>query len=251
MFKFDVRMIRFLITCVAILNLLSTSAQNDAYGEATIIYSNQYYLGVQGLTSGFGGKFAYGKYNGYDQVNFKVVELLKLKHPKELKQPSINSNNSRRFVYGKVNAFHALRLGLGKKKLLSDKIRKGAMAIGYSYSFGPSLGLLKPIYVEVDEAGFGQSSSERYDPEIHIPGEFNPSSFFRGVFETKIEPGAFLNCSVLFEFSNEKDGIQQFEVGGSLDAYVRKIPIIGGAEEKRFYVNLFLAYSIGRKFIKR
>jgi len=157
-------------------------------------------------------------------------------------------SNFESMMIRKANAFHTLRLGFGKKKLISDKIRKGAMAIGYSYEVGPSIGLLKPVYVEFRNQ---EITAQRYDPEIHDESDISGrSSFFKGVFETKIKPGIYTSCSVLFEFSTEKDGIQQLEVGGSLDVFAEKISILADTQEKQFYLNLFLTYSLGRKYNK-
>ncbi len=251
MSKFETMILRLSIFCVAMANFLAMSAQNDAYGEANVTYTNQYFLGGSIMTAGFGVQAAHGKYQGYKNIKFKSLDILKLKHPKEIRLQSTN-RSSRRFIYGKSNAFQTVRLGFGKKKLISDKIRKGAMAIGFSYSIGPSLGLLKPIYIEINETGIGASRTERYDPSIHdlldITGR---ASFFRGIFETKLKPGAFFKSSILFEFSTEKDGIQQLEVGGSIDAFTERIPILPDVEkDKQLYINLFISYSLGRKYNK-
>jgi len=157
---------RLVISCFLILLTIGLKAQNDAYDGATVIYSNQFYGGGQMLTAGFGGQLVLGKYSGYNNIKLKSIEILKLKHPKELKLSNNNGDNSRRFVYGKINAFQTVRLGIGRKKIFTDKLRKGAMSLGFVYTFGPSLGLSKPIYVEIGEIGSGPSVSQRYDPDL-------------------------------------------------------------------------------------
>lgn len=247
MSNFESMLIRVFIFWVIVCSFSTLTAQNDAYGEATVVYTNQFYAGGKIMTSGFGLKGILGKYEGYKTIKFKSIEFLKLKHPKELKLTIIGGNSTRRLVFGKSNAFQTLRIGFGKKQLISDKIRKGAMAIGYSYNLGPSIGLLKPVYVDLIES----RRSERYDPQIHDLSQIRGrSSFFRGVFETKIRPGIFLNAAILFEFSSDRDGIQQLEVGGSIDAFAERIPIIANAEAKQFFINLFLSYTLGKKYNK-
>lgn len=229
-------------------------AQNDAYGEHTVLYSHQFSAGGHLSTNGWGIQGQLGKYDGFYNQKLKILEISKLKHPKEYKLPNNGGDNSRRFAYGKLNSFQTIRALIGKQKIVSDKLRHGAVAIGFKTAFGASLGLLKPVYVEINRlGGFGTNSIERYDPEIHdfsvIEGRAN---FFKGLNKIKPEPGLVARASVLFEYSGEKDGIQQLEVGVTLDAFTRKVPImVEEANNKQFFTSFFLSYSLGKKYNRR
>ena len=233
-----------------------TFAQSDAYDGPTVIYSNQFYFGANLSAQGLGISAYHGKYDDYRNISLKGIEYAKIKHVKEFKLPSNGGDNSRRFAYGKLNSFQTLRGFISKKKLISDKLRKGALSIGLKYSFGASLGLLKPVYVEVVTApGFtgGAVSIERYDPEVHDFGVIvGRANFLHGLDEIKLEPGLCAKFSLLFEISGERDGIQQVETGLSLDAFSRRVPIMEeGAKNNQFFANLFLSYSLGKKYNKR
>ena len=98
---------------------------------------------------GFSVAANFGKIVSYHKTRFYHIELGSLRHPKEFRQ---NDQFSRRFggrafIFGKQNAFFALRGGWGEKRLLTDKALKKGLAIGYMYEVGPSIGITKPYYL--------------------------------------------------------------------------------------------------------
>lgn len=227
--------------------------QQEAFDGPKLKYSNQFYAGGQLNTAGWGVQGYLGKYDGFYKVKTKGIEIVKLKHPKEFKLIS-SRENSRRFAYGKLNSFQTIRFVLGRKKLLSDKLRHGAVAVGYSWVVGPSFGILKPVYVEVQVDGqVSTTSIERYDPELHtfetIRGRAN---FLNGLTELKPVLGGVAKASLIFEYSGVNDGIQQVEVGASVDVFSRKVPImVDEAENQMFFPAIFMSYSLGKKYIRR
>lgn len=245
---------RIAILIVITLISFSSYSQDGAYDGPTLIYTNQFNAGGQISTSGWGILGYMGKYDGYYDVRLKGVEFLKIKHPKEFKLPNNGSDNSRRFAYGKLNSFQSVRFLTGKKKIVSDKLRHGAVGLGYVVSFGPSFGILKPVYVEVNrQNGIGPNTVERYDPEIHdfsvISGRAN---FLQGLDKLKLKIGGVFKASAMFEYSGENDGIQQLEVGVAVDVFASKIPImVEEADNQRIFASIFVSYSLGKKYIRR
>jgi hypothetical protein len=136
---------RYLILILFFLAFTSIGRSQGAYEGPSLIYTNQISGGAQLSTTGWGVQFNSGKYDGFYKIKTKGLEFVKIKHPKEFKLPNNGRDNSRRFAYGKLNSFQSLRLLCGAKKIVSDKIRHGAVAIGYKWVVGPNVGFLKPL----------------------------------------------------------------------------------------------------------
>ncbi len=245
---------RYLLIFTLLLGFGQVMLGQGAYDGPSVIYSNQFFGGGQISTNGWGVQLYSGKYEGFYKVRVKGFELVKLKHPKEFKLQNNGRDNSRRFAYGKLNSFQALRFLIGEKKILSDKIRHGAVAIGYSWKIGPEIGFLKPVYVEVSNPLLDDVVSvERYDPDIHDFSVINGrANFLNGLDKISLAYGVSAKFSALFEYSGENDGIQQVEAGVSLEAFSEKVPImIEEANNLQFFPSIFISYSIGKKYVKR
>tara|TARA_B100000795_G_scaffold76803_1_gene54721 strand:- start:12529 stop:13266 length:738 start_codon:yes stop_codon:yes gene_type:complete len=244
---------RYLILILFFFAFILRGLSQGAYDGPSLIYTNQVLGGAQLSTSGWGVQFNSGKYDGFYKIKTKGIEFVKIKHPKEFKLPNNGRDNSRRFAYGKLNSFQSLRLLCGAKSIVSDKIRHGAVAIGYKWGLGPNIGFLKPIYVEVSKRTDTSVAIERYDPEIHDFNVINGrANFLRGLDEMKLTFGAVAKIAATFEYSGDNDGVQQLEVGVVLDAFLNKVPImVEEANNQRFFPSIFICYSVGKKYVKR
>ena len=244
---------RYLILILFFLAFTLFGRSQGAYEGPSLIYTNQISGGAQLSTTGWGVQFNSGKYDGFYKIKTKGFEFVKIKHPKEFKLPNNGRDNSRRFAYGKLNSFQSLRLLRGAKQIVSDKIRHGAVAIGYKWGVGPNVGFVKPIYVEVSKLTGTSVAVERYDPEIHDFNVINGrANFLRGLDEMKLAFGAVAKIAATFEYSGDNEGVQQLEVGVVLDAFLNKVPImIEEANNQRFFPSIFISYSVGKKYVKR
>jgi len=244
---------RYLILILFFIAFTLFGRSQGAYEGPSLIYTNQISGGAQLSTTGWGVQFNSGKYDGFYKIKTKGFEFVKIKHPKEFKLPNNGRDNSRRFAYGKLNSFQSLRLLRGAKQIVSDKIRHGAVAIGYKWGVGPNVGFVKPIYVEVSKLTGTSVAVERYDPEIHDFNVINGrANFLRGLDEMKLAFGAVAKIAATFEYSGDNEGVQQLEVGVVLDAFLNKVPImIEEANNQRFFPSIFISYSVGKKYVKR
>ncbi len=244
---------RYLILILFFIAFTLFGRSQGAYEGPSLIYTNQVSGGAQLSTTGWGVQFNSGKYDGFYKIKTKGFEFVKIKHPKEFKLPNNGRDNSRRFAYGKLNSFQSLRLLRGAKQIVSDKIRHGAVAIGYKWGVGPNVGFVKPIYVEVSKLTGTSVAVERYNPEIHDFNVINGrANFLRGLDEMKLAFGAVAKIAATFEYSGDNEGVQQLEVGVVLDAFLNKVPImIEEANNQRFFPSIFICYSVGKKYVKR
>jgi len=130
------------------------------------------------------------------------------------------------------------------------KIDQGGIAIRYVFSGGPSFSLYKPIYYDVlyhislYEVEINQ---EKFSVSIHKPEEiYRQSSFMKGINEIKIVPGVYGKAGINFEYSKLDRVIHAIEIGVTLDAFLKKIPIMASEDNLRLFPALFVSYRFGR-----
>jgi hypothetical protein len=145
----------------------------------------------------------------------------------------------------------------GGKHQITDKIRRSGVEVNYVWGIGPSLGLAKPVYLEIgkpDNIPYETFVIERYDPAIHdVQNIYGRASYFKGFGEMKLYPGGFGRFGLNFEYSGQTTGIKAIEVGASLDAYPVVVPIMAeleGVTNKQFFFEFYLAIEFGKKYIQ-
>lgn len=207
---------------------------------------------------GWGITFQYGKYVTAKNRNMLGIEIVSMKHPKEIKSFNPNYQDARGYFYGKLNSMIIVRPTIGRKHRIAEKIRKSAVEVNYVWGIGPSLGLLKPVYLQIlEEPGmaFQPVSTQRYDPERHFADNIlGRASFFKGFGEMKLYPGAYARFAFNFEYAGTNTGIRALEAGVSMDAYAKEVPIMADVEDlgtnKQFFLEFYIALHFGAKAIR-
>ena len=239
-----------------------THGQNELYDTPLVVYDNMMFGRAFIHSNGFGAGFTYGKFQDPHHIRSWGVELLTIKHEKEHKRYNDYYDyykDAKGFVYGKLNSFFLLRPTMGRRIVITDKLRFKGVEFGHHFEFGPSVGFTKPVYLEIATPNVNLIdavlSIEKYDPDVHDLNEiYGRASNFRGFNELSVHPGLHFKYGLNFDYSNYKDGIKGLEIGVALDAYLNEIEImaedvygIGGAENKQLFVNLYLNFFFGRK----
>lgn len=247
-------MYKLLALLILLCTASATHAQNELYDEPLVVYSRQMYGGAHVHSSGLGAFFKYGVYRNAKKIMIFGVDALYMKHPKEVKSFNPVYDESRSYVYGKTNNFYIIRPTFGYKKIITDKLRRSGVQVGYSLLFGPSLGFTKPIYLEIGYPSipYQYLSVERYDPGRHFFDDiYGRASGLNGLNELRVHPGGFVKFAFNFEYANEKDRLKGLEAGVALDAYASDIPIMAeqlGADNNQFFLTFFLNFFFGKKY---
>ncbi len=228
---------------------LPSWAQGELSEDPGIFYRNEISVGLLLNSNGAGASVRYGKRINARNKQIFEADLIGIKHPKEVRV-SHPYNPSKSFVYGKENGFYVLRAGYGRQREMFRKIDKGGIAIRGYFSLGPSLGMIKPIYYEVlrPTGGIYENtlSEEKFDKSIHQTQIYGRASFFRGVNEIMLAPGAYARIGVSFEYSRKDISLHALEGGLAIDAFVRKIPVMATEKKDFFFFSLFVSYRFGK-----
>jgi len=229
---------------------ISISAQGELDEQDRIFYRNEKSGSVMLNSNGFGANFRYGKRIDARNKILYDIDLVSIKHPKEIKVSNPYYNN-RSFVYGKLNNFFTLRPGIGRQHEMYRKVDKGGIAIRYFYNGGVSIGLYKPIYYEVfhvtgPDARQYYIEVEKFSAAIHQGDIYGRSGFFKGFNEIKFAPGVFVKAGLNFEYSTVDEIIHALEVGVVGDAFIRSIPLMANQKNSPFFFSLFVSYRFGK-----
>lgn len=208
-----------------------------------------------------------GKLITYDKLKYWSASLGNIRHARERREnpdrvnPSTN-RVSRAYTFGKINQLYALRVGFGMRKYLSEKARNRGVAVGYSYEFGPTLGLLKPYYVEFITGNSGEGNGIqdiRYDGEnlnqfLNQDRIFGASSWTLGLDEVKFRPGIHAKAAAHFGFGAFDELSKSLEAGLMADFFLGNTDLMlesdltPGVSNTPLYLSLYLNVQFGKRW---
>ncbi|MBS1938404.1 MAG: hypothetical protein JSS84_11405 [Bacteroidetes bacterium] len=247
-----------LILLLAINGIAVGQAEQSMYDEpGRTLYSHEMYGGPLIHGDGWGLTFQYGKYVTAKDRNMLGIDIVSMKHPKEIKSYNPNYQDARGYFYGKLNSMIVVRPTFGRKHRITEKVRRSGVEVNYVWGIGPSLGLLKPVYLQIGKPSYPYQTvvTERYDPAKHFADNiFGRASFFKGFGEMQFYPGAFGRFAFNFEYAPTNTGIRALEAGVTMDAYGTKLPqmaVLNGEDyNKQFFLEFYLAIHFGAKTIR-
>lgn len=232
-------------------------AQNDLIKETEMIYYRDNQIGGLFSTnsSGFipGFFYRYGWHKTGSSKNIFETELAFANHPKEDSRYTKYSDNPSKFSYGRINYVFFLRNGFGRKLELTERPYRNSVSLNLVYSAGLSLALLKPVYIDVlkpSDNGFTNFVvPERYDPnkDYDIFDIYGNSSFFYGISETSIRPGAYGRMGLSIEYGQYPTKYTSIECGVTFDAFNKGLPMMAKLSEEQYFFGVYLALTTGWK----
>jgi hypothetical protein len=223
------------------------------FDEATIVYKKAIFGGVIAHTQGWGGHISFGKNKTAFKSRIIQLDIVNMRHPKEIRTVNTISEDGRSYVFGKLNSFFILRPTIGQRHIKFDRIRPSGVGVGYSWRVGPSLGFTKPVYLEIlstDNSPFLNVTVERYDPAKHtFSNIYGRAGGLRGFGEMQLQPGVHGAFAFNFEYDPKREGLKGLEVGATVDYYpVKPVEIMAFAENQQLFFNFYINLQFGSKF---
>ncbi len=230
----------------------SAIAQNTVFEEKRTIYKKEEAFGALIHTRGWGITYRYGKYTSGFTRKIYDVELVGMKHPKEIKTYTSAFDNSNGYVYGQLHSVIILRGGIGRHNTFVSKQSVRGISISSILSGGFSLAYGKPVYLDVIKQNATspeiEYAVERYNPAKHSQFDIiGKASYFRGFFNGTYYPGVYGKYALSFESSRQANRINALEVGAILDLYVQKVEMMANDFNKRYFFNLYVSLTFGSK----
>lgn len=236
----------------AFLALHFTSIGQDTASASTskAIYRQAWTGGFIIHTRGIGGHYRYERFRGSRYKQFIGAELYNIKHPKEQKSFNPGGDESNSFIYGKLNHAYVLRGGVGRQKIMFEKLVDRGVQISSVLGVFVDLAIVKPIYLEIVKIqdDIQVVSTERYDPYIHPYGRIvGRGPWLKGFGDAQMIPGLGLKAALNFEFAPEGESIKALEIGANLDGFTQPLPLMAFNTQYNIHLNLYLNFQFGKK----
>ena len=217
--------------------------------EGVLNYHKHSIFGLQLRSSGYGLLYEMGRMKTTRKTTTYGLELSEIKHSKEDKLPKGTFTFGNPYIYGKVNNFYQFKLGIGQQYLLGDKGNKNGVSISAVYGGGLALGFLRPYYIEVqDQAGNVQTIKYEQDTALFVHGLIlGGGGLGKGWGELELRPGAYAKAGLRFDYARFNEVVSAIEVGVSLDAYFKEVPIMLYQSDKRLFFQGYIALEFGKR----
>lgn len=248
------KIVKVFLPILVLVALVSAGyAQDEKIGEKEqikLIYRSDVSGGIFLHSYGYGANFRYGQNLTAKVKRIFSAELLNMKHPKEKKIFNSGQDDARGFFYGKLNSLTLFRASIGRQKVIYGKELKGGVQVSYLYAIGPTLGFLKPIYLEVADDANRTVDIERYDPDEHSRGAILGRALFTyGLNEISLIPGGHAKFALNFEYASDDELLKAMEVGMMVDGFAREPEIMATTSNNQFWLTFYVNIQFGKKIL--
>lgn len=243
----------------------SQTLDEDEASNNRMPYKKEMSLDLRMHSYGFGAGVKYGIIKSDRLTWLLQAQFNSLKHHREVRQSfdivqGPLANAPKAFIYAKQNNFYSLQLGAGGKRYFSRKGKKKVISIALSYSIGPTVGILKPYYLDLIRPIPGTSDfeivSERYSLDnraefLSLNAIYGASGFGYGIDELMFRLGGYGQGAIHFDWGALNSFMKAIEVGIMIDAFGGQIPIMveDGVvlDNKSLFFNVYVALQFGNR----
>ncbi|MEX1203149.1 MAG: hypothetical protein WEA59_07895 [Ferruginibacter sp.] len=216
--------------------------------EGVITYKKHTVYGGKFTSHGYGAFMEIGRAKSVRSALLFQLEIAEVKHEKEEKQ-QFNFSTTAPIIYGKINYFYPVKLGVQYQYLLGNKGNKNGISVTGNVGGGAIIGLLRPYLVEVEKQGqrefVGYNSP---DSLFFLSGPFiGGPGFGTGWGKMKVTPGLYVKPAIRFDYGKYNEMVSAIEVGLMGEFYSQKIQQIIYQKERQLFVSAFVAIVFGRR----
>lgn len=224
-------------------------AQGELVTQEQIFWRNERSVGAALNSDGWNVLYRELRQTKPSNRYFLEAGVGSFKHPKEIKLSNYYFQNPGTFVFGKLNSVWTLSAGGGLQHEIFEKRDLGGVSVSWFAGAGPVLTFAKPIYYKIIVLladNYYTIEEQKFDLTIHQPLDImGKASFFKGFNETKVYPGIYGRGGFSFEYSKNDKVTHSIELGASVNAFTKVIPIMATEDNKQVFFSLFVSYRIG------
>jgi hypothetical protein len=237
-------------------------AQDEINKYTTAAYNNSFNGGFFLHTNGWGISLQYLANRTVNKNAIFNLDITTLKNSKETKVINPKYEKARPYIFGKINSVIGIRAGLGNQFIIADKETPKGIRVNANFIVGANFALLIPVYLEIkhDRRDTHDTTliieykvTERYDPaknpyQDNQGNIYGGTSYFTGLFDSKMAYGAFGKFGFNFEWNNFENTYKFLEIGLLLDVFPEPLPIFSYINNKQYYLNFYINLSIGKRW---
>lgn len=220
--------------------------------EGVIAYKKHFAVGAKLINDGYAVFFEKGKGQSVKKALLFQLEIAERKHAKEEKENKINSPSAP-VIFGKMNFFYPVKLGVQQQFLLGNKSNKNGVSVTGNVGGGLTLGLLRPYELQITDTA-GVQRWVKYDsPDslLWVNGFLDPRSsgpnLGKGWDGLKMTPGAYAKAALRFDYGAYNEMINAVEVGITGEFYSKKIPQLLYNKQRQFFFNAYFTVMFGKR----
>lgn len=192
------------------------------------------------------------------------LHFSEIKHEKQVKQENIGVLPAKYgattpYIFGKINNLYTLQIGYSKEQLLLPGVVEGNLSVSFRYGGGFSVALLKPYYLKVVKTDYTQPEpvseliETKYTDSVaalflernRILGS---SKWSKGLGETKLVPGVYVEAAFVIEPAPNKGLIQAITLGVNGSVYAKSLPIMAERNAYNWSASLFAGLALGKRW---
>lgn len=217
--------------------------------EGVIAYRKHFAAGAKLTSDGYGGFLEIGRAQSVKRALLFQLEITEHKDPKEEKQ-QINSGNTPPIIFGKINYFYPVKLGVQQQFLLGNKGNKNGVSVTANVGGGLSLGLLRPYKInQIDSMGNTKFVGIKNDTAnfFDLSRYYGGPNLGTGFNELSIRPGAYAKAALRFDYGKFNEMLNALEVGVTAEYYTKDVPLLAYQKKKTFFFNAYVAIMFGKR----
>ncbi len=181
-----------------------------------------------------------------ETYRYLSLELVNVKHPKER---AYSLGNGNQFILGKQDYLFALRGQWGREWTLFHRSDAGGIQFDGILAGGPTLGLLKPYFVQVVyRKNPFQTLEVPYEPDLERDRNVvivGGGSLFRGFDQITVVPGLNVKAAVAIELDAFDRNSIGLETGFLIEAYTREVVLLPEASNRSVFTSGYLTLFFG------
>ena len=226
--------------------------------EGVPSFRKQNAFGIKLNTDGWGISYEFGKSNSVTRATIYQIEFNEKKHRKEYKQnpPAQDAGGGfiffgNPFAYAKKNIFYQFKGSMGQQILIGGKANKNGVSVYGIGTGGLSLGLLRPYYVEIQDAD-GKNKYVKYDSpdSLAFLGQqpiLGGAGLTKGWNEIKLAPGLHAKTAIRFDYNRFNTVVSAIEGGLNVEYYFKDVQQMVYSPARKFFFNAYVSLLFGKR----
>ncbi|MBC7422548.1 MAG: hypothetical protein H7334_03735 [Ferruginibacter sp.] len=225
--------------------------------EGVIAYQRHTIFGLKLVNDGYGAFLEIGRAQSIKKALLFQLDISERKHVKENKQ-SDQQYPGPSIIFGKINFFYPVKLGVQQQILLGNKSNKNGVSVTANFGGGISLGFLRPYFLEINDTSKTPLERKSIRYESADSATFtNPSdlfnlqatgpSFTKGWGNLKLTPGLYAKSALRFDYGRYNEVVSAIEVGVTAEYYTKNIPQVVSVKEKKLFVGAYVSILFGKR----
>lgn len=225
--------------------------------EGVVTYPKSTAFGFKLLNDGWGGFLEIGRAQSVKKSLLFQLDISERKNLKEEKQVDPQYAGTS-IIFGKVNYFYPVKLGVQQQFLLGNKSNKNGVSITGNVGGGISIAFLRTYYLNVYDTSGGafRRKAIKYngpDSALFVNNfdlyylQATGPTFGQGWGDLTLTPGAYVKGAIRFDYGRYNEVISAIEVGVTAEFYINKVPQLVYTDPQQFFFSAYAAIIFGKR----